>query len=92
MKLTQHGEQRRSTTEGMSRFVPLGEIRRRVAKIKGGWTEDTAKARAAEGQRRRDELESLLWEVMADCDWSEDSASNREAAEQNAEPGFTIAG
>jgi hypothetical protein len=92
MKLTQHGEQERSTTDGMTQFVPLSEIRRRVARIKSGWNDDTAQARAAEGQRRRDELESLLWDVLRESEWTEDSATNRDAAEQSEEAGFTIAG
>lgn len=46
-----------------AQFVPIAEIHRRVAKIKQRWSPEIAQARAAEGERRRGELESLLAEL-----------------------------
>ncbi|MCA9133034.1 MAG: hypothetical protein KDA45_07755 [Planctomycetales bacterium] len=48
-----------------SEVLDLATIRRRVASIKKRWTPETARARAIEGARRRQELDALLggfWE------------------------------
>lgn len=57
-------------------FVPMAEIRRRVKQVKQGWTPAIARARAAEGARRRDQLAELLSTVMLD-----ESASEAEMVE-----------
>lgn len=44
-------------------------IRRRVAAIKSRWAPEVAQARAAEGARRRRELDALVSELMSEyCD------------------------
>ncbi len=44
-------------------------IRRRVANIKSRWAPEVAQARAAEGARRRRELDALVSELMSEfCD------------------------
>ena len=57
-------------------------IRRRVANIKSRWAPEVAQARAAEGARRRRELNALVSELMvefrdeyavADCETSNDT-------------------
>lgn len=56
-------------------FVPMATIRKRVAKIKRRWTPEVAKSRAVEGQRRREELECLLVELLdAECEDGEELA------------------
>jgi hypothetical protein len=44
--------------------LDMATIRRRVAGIKNRWTPEIAQARAAEGIRRRRELDSLLAELL----------------------------
>ncbi len=76
MKITHEGPTVRGfkSNDGLTQFVPLSEIRRRVDRIKRQWNQDTAKARAAEGQRRRDELELLLGELLLDDEVQADSS------------------
>ena len=62
-----------SPTVGREEFVDMETIRRRVAKIKNGWTLETVKARAIEGDRRRRELETLMLDLMTDPTDSEES-------------------
>lgn len=54
-------------------FLDLETIRRRVVKIQNGWTEDTARARAIEGARRRRILEDIYLDLLCDTDGSEES-------------------
>ena len=76
MKLTHEGPVVRGfkSNDGLTQFVPLSEIRRRVDRIKRQWNPDTAKARAVEGQRRRDELEMLLGELLLEDETEADSS------------------
>lgn len=60
-------------TVGRDEFIDIETIRRRVAKIKNGWTADTVRARAVEGNRRRRELENLVLDLMTDTTESEES-------------------
>lgn len=60
-------------TIGREEFIDIETVRRRVAKIKNGWTSDTVRARATEGDRRRRELESLILDLMTDTSDSEES-------------------
>jgi hypothetical protein len=41
-------------------------IRRRVAQIKNKWTPEVAQARAAEGARRRRELDAMVSQLLGD--------------------------
>ncbi|HBE71739.1 MAG TPA: hypothetical protein DDW52_26650 [Planctomycetaceae bacterium] len=52
-------------------FVPMAEIRRRVKEVKQGWTPAIARARAAEGERRREQLSELLATVILEESASE---------------------
>lgn len=49
-----------SALAGDHQELDLRTIRRRVAKIKQSWTPEIAQARAAEGARRRRELDALV--------------------------------
>lgn len=64
--------------------LDIQTIRRRVANIKKQWTPEVARARAAEGARRRSELDSmvcgLLREMRDECEfqaYQADNATNR---------------
>ena len=50
------------------RFLDMATIRRRVARIKNGWSPELARARAIEGERRREALALLLDELAAQDD------------------------
>ncbi len=54
-------------------FVDMETIRRRVARIKNEWSTETIQARAKEGARRREELESLLLDRLTDIRDSEET-------------------
>ena len=58
---------------GMRDYVDIDTIRRRVARIKNEWSDETIRARANEGARRRDELECILLDVLTDTSASEES-------------------
>ncbi|MCA9180022.1 MAG: hypothetical protein KDA51_01180 [Planctomycetales bacterium] len=45
--------------------LDMQTIRRRVANIKSRWAPEVAQARAAEGARRRRELDALVSELMS---------------------------
>ncbi len=70
MKIAEQSRRRDSNSD-----LDLQTIRRRVAKIKNSWTPEVAHARAAEGKRRRRELDSLVEtllqemrdDFLADC-------------------------
>lgn len=55
MKIAEQTKRQEMTSE-----LDLLTIRRRVAKIKKSWTPEVAHARAAEGKRRRRELDTLV--------------------------------
>jgi hypothetical protein len=78
-----------SSSNGGSRvdrgFLDMATIRRRVARIKNGWNEETARARATEGARRRRELEELLIGHLCDVGDSEESCDLRKS-------GFSLVG
>ncbi len=61
MKIAQHTATRSAGSE-----LDMLTIRRRVAKIKSRWTAEETQARAAEGTRRRHELDALVSELMGD--------------------------
>ena len=61
-----------------SKFLDIETIRRRVAMIKNNWSEETAAARAAEGERRRQELQCMLLDLMTDVANSEESCDLRD--------------
>ena len=61
-----------------SQILDIATIRRRVAMIKSGWSEETARARAAEGQRRRNQLESFLLDLLTDVAGSEETCDLRD--------------
>ncbi|MCA9126077.1 MAG: hypothetical protein KDB22_03290 [Planctomycetales bacterium] len=65
MKRTQGNMSNDLLTENAS-FIPMEVIRRRVARIKNRWTPEIANSRAAEGRRRREELECLLSDLLAE--------------------------
>lgn len=46
--------------------LDMSTIRRRVAQIKSQWSPDVARARAAEGARRRRELDSLVSQLLGE--------------------------
>lgn len=56
---------------GLSSFVPTAEILKRVNKIKSSWDPQTARARAAEGERRRDQLEDLISELLVEAEMAD---------------------
>lgn len=53
--------------------VDLETVRRRVEQIKSSWSPETARARAEEGERRRQQLEFLLLDLMTETSESEES-------------------
>lgn len=63
--------------------LDMQTIRRRVANIKKQWTPEVAQARAAEGVRRRLELDSmicgLLREMREECEFQADTADSAAA-------------
>ncbi|MFN3190219.1 MAG: hypothetical protein ACE361_06810 [Aureliella sp.] len=63
----------RDTNSPVNNFLDMKTIRQRVARIKRGWSPETAKARSAEGQRRRRELEDMVLDLICDVDGSEES-------------------
>lgn len=54
------------TAKSEAEFLDMATIRRRLAKIKNCWSPETARARAIEGARRREQLEILLGDLMED--------------------------
>lgn len=46
--------------------LDMSTIRRRVAQIKRRWTPEEAQARAAEGLRRRRELDALVGQLLGE--------------------------
>ena len=54
-------------------FVDMETIRRRVARIKNSWTPETVHARAVEGVRRREQLESLVLDLLTDTSASDET-------------------
>ncbi len=66
---------------GLSSFVPTSEILKRVRAIKKSWDPETARARAAEGERRRTELESLIGELLVEAEMADVECSD---------PDFTV--
>lgn len=79
MKIAHNTTRNTSGTE-----LDMHTIRRRVANIKKQWTPEIAQERAAEGARRRLELDSmvsgLLREMRDECEFhscDSDSASTR---------------
>ncbi|GAB5402115.1 MAG: hypothetical protein Aurels2KO_03460 [Aureliella sp.] len=70
-----------SREQGLASFVPTSEILNRVRKIKEGWDPETARARAAEGERRRHQLESLIGELLVEAEMAETEC---------ADPDFTV--
>lgn len=75
MNVLQFNRDRQANTAGQSDFLDIETIRRRVAKIKAGWSPATAKARAAEGARRRMELENLMLDRLTDVSGSEETCN-----------------
>ncbi|MCR9296628.1 MAG: hypothetical protein NXI32_28285 [bacterium] len=72
-------EESRLDQEALAPVVlDLETIRRRVAKIKRGWSPETARARAIEGHRRRRELEDMLLMQMCDVEDSEETCDLNE--------------
>lgn len=61
MKIAPHTATRSAGSE-----LDMLTIRRRVAQIKGRWTPEETQARAAEGTRRRRELDALVSELKGD--------------------------
>ncbi len=55
------------------RELDLDTIRRRVARIKRGWSPEMVRARADEGRRRRAELENMFYEYLCDTSDSEET-------------------
>ena len=47
-------------SERFDAYVDMSTIRKRVARIKSGWDDETRRQRAAEGRRRRAELARML--------------------------------
>lgn len=84
MKLIQE-KQGGSPTVGREHFVDMETVRRRVARIKNGWSPEVTRARAIEGQRRRRELESIMLDLICDTTESEESCDL-------AEYGFSLVG
>lgn len=69
--------------------LDMQTIRRRVANIKSHWAPEVAQARAAEGARRRRELDALVSELMSD--YSEEYAA--EDCENSSDAhGLTLVG
>ena len=58
--------------------LDMKTIRNRVAAIKASWSHETAKSRAAEGAKRREDLENMLLELMCDIEDSEGSCDLEE--------------
>lgn len=63
-------EREAADMEQASEFLDLATIRRRVNSIKSTWTPATVQARAAEGRRRRREIENLLEELVEE-EWGD---------------------
>ena len=79
MNVIEHTENTAETRRASeSSHLDLDTIRRRVAMIKSGWSEETARARAAEGQRRRNQLESFLLDLLTDVAGSEETCDLRD--------------
>ena len=66
-------ESRTAVADREHKFLDMETIRRRVAKIKNSWSPETARARAAEGARRRQELENFVLEGICDVSTSEET-------------------
>ena len=64
-------------------------IRRRVAKIKSRWAPEVVQARAAEGARRRRELDSLVSELMSEYS---DNYSTNDCETNGDAHGLTLVG
>ena len=65
-------------TIGREEFIDMETIRRRVEMIKKNWSPETKRARAAEGARRREELESLFLGKLCDVSGSEEDCDLRQ--------------
>ena len=61
MKIANQTRRNTSSSE-----LDMQTIRRRVANIKSRWAPEVAQARAAEGARRRRELDAMVSELMSD--------------------------
>jgi len=70
MQLVHENKSKAANVTG--RFIDIGTIRRRVAKVKNRWSAETTRSRAIEGTRRRDELEALLMDYICDTEESEE--------------------
>ncbi len=75
----------RQTVAIQDAFLDLETIQRRVAAIKQSWSPETARARRLEGKRRREQLESLMLDLMTETSDSEESCDL-------AEHGFSLVG
>lgn len=62
--------------------LDLRTIRRRVAKIKQSWSPEIAQARAAEGARRRRELDALVNQWLGER--REDGANNQRSSDRHS--------
>ena len=69
--------------------LDMATIRQRVAQIKKRWTPEVAQARAAEGARRRRELDALVNQLLGEM--SEDYASSGPRSGSDAH-GLTLVG
>ncbi len=69
--------------------LDMQTIRRRVANIKSRWAPEVAQARAAEGARRRRELNALVSELVGEFreDYTVDDCENKRDAH-----GLTLVG
>ncbi len=69
------------TENALSPFVPMDVIRNRVDSIKEKWSASETRSRANEGQRRREELEMMLLDVVmsAEADFVAGTATDRSA-------------
>ncbi|MCA9159706.1 MAG: hypothetical protein KDA72_15335 [Planctomycetales bacterium] len=69
--------------------LDMQTIRRRVANIKSRWAPEVAQARAAEGARRRRELDALVSALMSD--FHDDYAANQCETSEDTH-GLTLVG
>ncbi|QDV22941.1 hypothetical protein [Aureliella helgolandensis] len=76
MKVLHESRREHTGTNGSNGFLDMATIQRRVAKIKNGWTADMVRARAEEGRRRRQELDSLVLHLMGDEGFADDEQNS----------------
>ncbi len=69
--------------------LDIATIRRRVSHIKNQWTPEMAQARAAEGARRRRELDAMVTELLGEM---RDEYSTDDRPSESDTHGLTLVG